>query len=307
MKQLLLLLALFSCSCLQAKDVFVRGSIADGIRVSSAFPLPENRCGITFRPVGGSAKTKAQAYSNSLEPAYIARFTVAGNVEQVTLWFEAPGYETESRTRPIVKAGDKYIVDVGTIKLIAEPGPKITNVVLSRNASTQALAYRIYLDNPTDEKHTFTELKIRIAVKHNFSSAGLSDNKSDDLHYRIDDVMYVNAVGATAGTVALGNDPNFEVDMNGKIEFRKTQGLIIIELRVEMNLSMVQQGENSILIELPKQIKILANEPLADDPLFVGDKLTTVNFTTSTLKSTYFELKPADENKRSIQFTKQHS
>lgn len=305
-RSILLVLTLLYWHCVQAKEVFIKGKLADGITVSKASPLPAKRCSIHFMELGGSTKKITSPYSNSLEPGLIAKFDVSGTTEFVFLTFESPGYEIYTKQLQIQKLGEKFIADIGTIKLIAHPAPKVEEIILSKNNTTQSINYQIYLTNPTDQRYTFKQLKIRMYVKHDFSSAGLSNSYMADLRYKIDDVLTVFPTGKVKGTTTESHNPDYDVPMVGKIEFYKNQGLIMIELTISTYIKMVQQGDNYVQIELPKEMKIISDEPLVDDPLFKGNKITTVNFTLNTMKKTILELISTHENVPTILYEEKH-
>ena len=307
MRKLLFVFALFCWCGIQAKEVFVKGQLAGGIKVSKATPLPAKRCSIYFMPQGGSAKTIASPYSNSLAPDFIANFNVTGTTEFVLLTFESPGYEIYTKHVQIRESGGKFIAEIGTITLTAHPAPTVENVILTKNSATQSLTYQIYLANPTDQSYTFKQLKIRMYVKHDFSSAGLSNLNTADLQYKIDDVLTLYPTGKVKGTSTESHNPDYDVPMVGKIEFYKNQGLIMIELALSTHIKMVQKGDNYVQIELPKEMKVISDEKLVDDPLFNGNKITTVNFTLNTMKKTFLELISIHENVPTILYEKKHS
>jgi hypothetical protein len=308
MKKLAVLFSILICFTIQAKEVYLKGRIANDIRVSAASPLPQNRCTIYCNEVGNDSRTAAKPYVSEFDPEFIARITVSASTEFVLLEIESPGYNIYTKHVSVVNSGDRYIADIGVITLVKDPEcPFVEDVILSKNSNTQCLNYKIYLKNPTNKEHTFKNLKIKLYVKHDFSSAGLSSSNDADLKYKIDDRLYLHPAGkVVTSSSELVNDPDYEVPVKGHMEFFKNKGLIMIELNISTHIRLTEQGDNYVQIELPKKMKIDSSNPLVDDPMFEDGNLSVISFTMNNMSKTILEFKSTEEKTPTISYEKKH-
>lgn len=299
-----LILAIFSLGFLHAKTVYVKADLPNGVRVTSKYPCPEKKCHILVAPVGSIQFKRAKSYVNQLSPKFVAKLMVAEDCDFVNVKIEAPGYRIHKSSRPIVKTGDKYVVDLSAVQLEGIVLPKISNVILSRHTQTGSLKYQIWLSNPTDGDYTFTQLELLLAINYDFGSAGITGSNVSDLTYQLKDDLHITSRGATIDVVELQNNPEYLVSCVGDINFFKNRGVIEIQIGIETNLTIASGESSSIQLELPPKINLIDFNNEVNLAFLKSAELEVLKLDLERVKYTVIKLKSAENDIPKIVYKK---